>query len=71
MYLTLKNQETNININLVFFQNTCPEFLIYSETYEKNKIMYERMAANNERAFDCVIEDTFYKVEKIKVITLI
>ena len=71
MYLTLKNQETNININLVFFQNTSPEFLIYSETYEKNKIMYERMAANNERAFEYVIEDTFYKVEKIKVITLI
>jgi len=47
MILTLKYMDSNFSFKVILFENNLPDFLIYSETYEKNKEMYEKMLINN------------------------
>jgi len=67
MILTLKYMDSNFSFKVILFENNLPDFLIYSETYEKNKEMYEKMLINNLSYFENVLQDEFYKVEKVKV----
>jgi len=59
--------DSNFSFKVILFENNLPDFLIYSETYEKNKEMYEKMLINNLSYFENVLQDEFYKVEKVKV----
>ena len=68
MILELKYANHNKSFKVVLFENNLPDFLIYSETYERNKSMYQSMLNNNQIYFENIIEEQSYQVEKIKVV---
>ncbi len=65
LILKFNDAQSSFSFQVVLFKNSNPDFLIYSDTYEKNKPMYQDIM--EERYFENVIEDVHYKIEKIKV----
>lgn len=61
------NEDNNL-INIIFFENNLPDFLINKETYESNQILFERtIKEDSECHFDIVMADGVFKSKLLKV----